>query len=119
MATLNVPNYPEVNRSVLLVRPTAAYFVFLQSCGLKETEGIDPSEWEPTPYLVPDMESPLEEDEWLTANTRQLLAHLLAQTPLEEKDWPESDHLRLMREWFAFEFVGGIFDMVKGPLGRG
>lgn len=116
---LSIPDYPEVNRGILLVKPTDAFFAFLKLKGFNESDVLNPEDWEPTVYLVPEMDSPLEEEEWLKANVKHLFAHLLAQTPLEEKDWPSEMDSKLFESWYRLEFIVGIFDMVKGSLGRG
>jgi hypothetical protein len=115
----SIPDYPEVNRGILLVRPTREFFSFLSSKGFQEPDSLQPEEWEPTIYLIPEMDSPLEEEEWSRANATALFGHLLAQTPLPEKDWPPLNDYSIFESWFRLEFIIGIFDMVKGPLGRG
>ena len=116
---VSIPDYPEVNRGILLVRPSDVFFTFLKSKGFNETDSLAPEDWEPTIYLVPEMDSPLEEEELSKANYKSLFGHLLAQTPLEEKDWPPLNDYTLFESWFKLEFIIGLFDMVKGPLGRG
>jgi hypothetical protein len=114
-----IPDYPEVNRGLLLVKPTEVFFTYLTSKGFTESEALQPEDWEPTIYLVPEMDSPLEEEEWLKGHFTSLFSHLLAQTPLEEKDWPPLKDYPLFTSWFHVSFIIGLFDMVKGPLGRG
>jgi hypothetical protein len=119
MMNVPIPEYPEVNRGILLVKPTDVFFTYLKSKGFNETDALQPEDWEPTIYLVPEMDSPLEEDEWIKSNYKSLFSHLLAQTPLDEKDYPPINDFPLFESWFNCEFIIGIFDMVKGPLGRG
>lgn len=114
-----VPTYPVVNRAILLLRPQGPYFAWLQSHGHDESADMDTAEWEPSVYLVPDMDSPLEEENWLRKQALALFAHELAQTPVPENHWPAPLTEALFHEWFKTEFVSGVFDMMKEPLGRG
>lgn len=104
-----------INRTVILVKPTAVFGNWLDS--LYPGESNLNNEEESNSYLVNEDDD--EAHDWLTENYDRIFTKELFEWHTFEADWPQKRTFKMFKEWFDYEISTMVYDFVEAPVTKG
>jgi len=107
----------EINRSMLIPKPRAAFFAWIQSLETENgTYTLDELREDCAALLVPEMDEPDDVDAFIAEYHEPLFEYLLAEWADDPALWPEQRDLETLRDWFDFEVSTLVFDVCDWAL---
>lgn len=101
-----------VNRSVLVLKPTAKMLDWINSVGgesnpvtLKEAQEMTNA------YLLPDFEDDKEQASFIRFRAKKLFEHELETWCTDSGKWPTVRNYKAFLAWFRIEVSGMVFDL--------
>jgi len=109
-----------VNRSVLLVRPTAEFAKWLAKAIDPQTaeQAVNDARRDPTAYLVPEVEDADDLDAMLGESWPIVFENELAIWVEEEARWPAERTEEMFRQWFDVDRSTMVLDLCEWELSQ-
>ena len=106
-----------VNRSVLVLKPTAKILDWINSVGedsdpvtLEEAQGMTNA------YLLPEFEDDAEQARYIRFRARKLFEHELGSWCTDPGKWPSDRKYKAFLDWFRVEVSQMVFDLAEDPI---
>jgi hypothetical protein len=106
-----------VNRSVLVLKPTAKMLDWINSVG-EESDTVTPEEAQEmtNAYLLPDFEDDEEQASFIRFRSKKLFEHELEAWCTDPGKWPTVRNYKAFFEWFRIEVSDMVFDLATHPV---
>ena len=106
-----------VNRSVLVLKPTAKMLDWINSVG-EESDTVTPEEAQEmtNAYLLPDFEDDEEQESFIRFRAKKLFEHELEAWCTDPGKWPSVRNLKIFFTWFRVEVSHMVFDLAGDPI---
>jgi hypothetical protein len=106
-----------VNRSVLVLKPTAKMLDWVNSVG-EETDPVTPEEAQEmaNAYLLPDFEDDEEQATYIRFRAKKLFEHELEAWCTDPGRWPSNRNYKAFTEWFRVEVSHMAYDLASDPI---
>jgi len=108
-----------VNRSVLVLKPTARMLDWINSMG-EESAAVTPEEAQEmtNAYLLPDFEDDEEQASFIRFRAKKLFEHELDAWCTDPGKWPSTRNYKALLAWFQIEVSNMVFDLAGDPIVR-
>jgi hypothetical protein len=108
-----------VNRSVLVLKPTAKMLDWINSVG-EETDPVTTEEAQEmtNAYLLPDFEDDEEQATYIRFRAKKLFEHELEAWCTDPGKWPSTRNYKAFLAWFRIEVSDMVFDLAGDPIVR-
>lgn len=106
---------PEINRSLLVVKPKQPYLDWVHTL-IDERFTLDDVRDDSTAYLIPEVELIDERAVIIECCYDFIFEVELASWHPHQADWPEQRDLKTFLEWFDLEFHSLVLDMGRTPI---
>jgi hypothetical protein len=107
-------DFPIVDRSALLLEPTAQFLAWLKSNpGDRFEMTLEDIQEEYSVYLLPAIR---DQEEWLHKNYKPLFEQELFNWCMDDEFWPQELSFKTFREFFRPRFHTLVYDLGKGPI---
>jgi hypothetical protein len=106
-----------VNRSVLVLKPTAKMPDWINSVG-EESGPVTPEEAQEmtNAYLLPDLEDDKEQVNFIRFRAKKLFEHELEAWCTDPGKWPTVRNYKAFLAWFRREVSDMVFDLAGDPI---
>jgi hypothetical protein len=106
-----------VNRSVLVLKPTAKMLDWINSVG-EESDAVTPEEAQDmtNAYLLPDFEDDEEQANYIRFRAKKLFEHELEAWCTDSARWPSNRNYKAFTEWFRVEVSHMVCDLAPDPI---
>src|SRR5664280_2154864 len=106
-----------VNRSVLVLKPTAKMLEWINSVG-EESDAGTPEEGQDmtNAYLLPDFEDYEEQVTYIRFRAKKLFEHELEGWCTDPGRWPSNRNYKAFTEWFLVEVSHMVYDLAPDPI---
>ena len=106
-----------VNRSVLVLKPTAKMLDWINSVG-EESDPVTLKEAQEmtNAYLLPDFEDDKEQASFIRFGAKKLFEHELEAWCTDSLKWPSDRKYKTFTEWFQVEVSHMVYDLVPDPI---
>jgi len=103
-----------VNRSVLVLKPTAKMLDWINSAG-EESDPVTPEEAQEmtNAYLLPDFEDDEEQGNYIRFRAKKLFEHELEAWCTDSRRWPSNRNYKAFTEWFRVEVSHMVYDLAS------
>ncbi|HEY5573973.1 MAG TPA: hypothetical protein VIK64_13210 [Anaerolineales bacterium] len=108
-----------VNRSVLVLKPTANMLDWINSVG-EESDPVTPEEAREmtNAYLLPDLEDDEERASFIRFRAKKLFEHELEAWCTDPGKWPTVRSYKAFLAWSRIEVSDMVFDLAGDPIVR-
>jgi hypothetical protein len=104
-----------INRSLLIVRVKSPFVEWANSLDDGPQASLDT--YEPTAYLVDDVEDVDDLPRLETALWRRIFEHQLASWDRDPGNWPRHRNRLMFRQWFDLDLHAMVLDIGTGTIG--
>ena len=106
-----------VNRSVLVLKPTAKMLDWINSVGEGST-AVTPEEAQEmtNAYLLPEFEDDEEQANYIRFRAKKLFEHELEAWCTDSGRWPSNRNYKAFTEWFRVEVSHMVYDLAPDPI---
>ena len=109
-----IPYYFDpINRNAIIVKPKKPFFDWVNA--IDDTDKIEEVD-ENNIYLIREMDSNFDVQEWINDNYEALFANELNDWYTDESLWPKDRTHELFSEWFKVEIHSMILDLEDFPV---
>ncbi len=108
---------PAVNRCVVVLIPTVAYFEWTSTCPESDSRTtLESLQEDVSAYLIPEVDAG--PDAWLKRNYKAMFEQELENWYTDEAFWPADRSYKVFRKFFDVRFCSLVFDMGEGAIVR-
>jgi hypothetical protein len=107
-----------VNRSVLVLKPTAKMLDWINSVGGEESDPVTLEEAQEmtNAYLLPDFEDDEEQASYIRFRAKKLFEHELEAWCTDPEKWPSVRNHKPFFAWFRVEVSHMVIDLARDPI---
>ena len=106
-----------VNRSVLVLKPTAKMLDWINSVGEEsDTVTLEEAQEMTNAYLLPDFEDDEEQATYIRFRAKKLFEHELEAWCTDPGRWPSNRIYKAFTEWFLVEVSHMVYDLAPDPI---
>ncbi|HEY6247433.1 MAG TPA: hypothetical protein VIX17_26020 [Pyrinomonadaceae bacterium] len=102
----------EINRSLIIVKAKQPFLDWLHSLDPEDDHELDDINSEPTAYLIPEYETPEEQEDIIKWCADFVFEYELWSWYTDEDMWPVGRDAAMFKEWFDVEFHSIVQDVV-------
>lgn len=108
------PNFPVLDRSAIIVEPTAAFLAWVKAMpGDPLEETLQDIQEDCSAYLIPEVR---DHKAWLRKNYTPIFEQELISWCTDESLWPKDRSYKAFKKLFRVRFHSMVFDMARGPF---
>jgi len=109
------PDYYDcINRNAIVVKVKKPLFDWLNS--VSRDEILFSGDEEGTIYLLREMDSNEETDQWLKRNFDKIFKSELISWHTNKQDWPKNRTFGMFKEWFDYDIISLVYDLEKTDI---
>lgn len=105
--------FESVNRNAIVIKPKKPFFDWIHYIYPDKTVS---HRSEANIYLIREMDSNEEIENWLTRNFDKLFQNELNDWNTDEACWPQKRTFKIFKEWFDYEIHSMILDLEETEL---
>ncbi|MEX2608937.1 MAG: hypothetical protein WEA24_03260 [Gemmatimonadota bacterium] len=105
-----------LNRNLVTVRPRQPFVDWVRKQDPDDLMPEDEIRNSPGAYLIPDFEVPGECERWVRQHFPTLFEMQLNEWYMNPSMWPRDRSWERFNEWFEWEVIEIVWDLVDGPL---
>ena len=106
-----------VNRSVLVLKPTAKMLDWINSVEEEsDTVNLEEAQDMTNAYLLPDFEDDEEQANYIRFRAKKLFEHELEAWCTDSGRWPSNRNYKAFTEWFRVEVSHMVYDLAPDPI---
>lgn len=103
-----------IDRHAIVIRPKQAFKDFQKNLFSQEEE----KDQENNVYLVHEMDSNEEVEEWLKSNFKKIFENELWGWNTDKRTWPKPLTWKLFEQWFSYEINSMVYDLEKFRISK-
>jgi len=106
-----------VNRSVLVLKPTAKMLDWINSVGEEsDTVTLEEAQDMTNAYLLPDFEDDEDQASYIRFRSKKLFEHELGSWCTDPGKWPSVRNYKAFLAWFRIEVSDMVFDLTDDTI---